>query len=1073
MSKKIDLLYNKVSYNFITGKYGIPKIPDENEILNKIKEITQDNNDPIMNNKKMDDIYIETIRNNFDATIDDIDILYESIEDQSNSIMEQLTNSLKEHNGVKRELRNIETRAVDIQAGKMGKDYLKYIFTEKFLNINNINTIQTTTDSDTKAPIIDTKSGTAYIPNALMNLVDLTHYYGRKIDIINTGYTGHIIDSGYEGHADVGTILNINDPRRLTYRVKTSEPTSLKSSFVIQLSSDRTAIAINTILIQLDADSLSGQLKIEYKTPAGWKSIPDFPQKILDVDKINFKFADITTTHLKFQFIKEYPDFIDSNEYFIIIDSLVILRADTHKTATIYSKSLKIEPYDNEKVVIKNIAVNANGYIPDGCSVNVYVAKDKLIKGYFLDTNNNYVFPNSIHVDHFVQDNSNLYPERYILLSDIKNNPEATGVIDYNQLEFDWKIVKTFNEFDNLKPAIVDFTKLSTKEKFNNNLYNEAPYLFGDPLYYSTYSEYPQPGLGYDSWFLSGVIDDTNPFWDTYLSGYAQDGLLISGHDYGDPTGYPFNYYIPDLERTLRFGDNHKVLNGWWRPSVQNVTSSGIMENVTIEDPKPDFYFNGMRFYKIYKIGSNDTPVGTSVKLYSYQDKPIIGGANDYYPNNLIWNYNSKTIIKTAEFTTINGWIDVNQTFSLEPPQNNAFNIPLESGQDLITDSIREVHYEGHSNLLTIDTHYHTFQDTGKWYMAMLPISSGTIYHPDAHIKFKYSYKYEDKYTSYWEGYIIADNDSNIIINQVQLAAFMDLSNTTLTKSSNVVGLITIQTLTGEPIYDNVLLDKNITIDIAKGIYKIRIFCLSNPTTNYSANYWSPHSNNHLETGPDIRLVPRVEPIKLTDFNILLYSTPYENDNRASIMDDVDGNKYIVVKEPSRNVLPGYYFDKFKKSYIKESNNLIRNIGHYKRDFLYQIGASGYYTEQYITGSSGNIIMSGDYLDFNSYTQDTLWNAGYLYPAGFQNFNPNILYPQHSTFGNGINVEDTVTNKGHLFYNTAENLPAFYTIEYGNVDKHDYTVDRFLYKIQLNSEHETNTPIIQSLKFTINEEEEI
>lgn len=390
------------------------------------------------------------------------------------------------------------------------------------------------------------------------------------------------------------------------------------------------------------------------------------------------------------------------------------------------------------------------------------------------------------------------------------------------------------------------------------------------------------------------------------------------------------------------------------------------------------------------------------------------------------------------------------------------------------------MHYEGHNNLLGIDTHYNFYQDEDKWYLRMIPESSGISYHPDAHVALKYSYKYEDSYTSYWEGYIIADSDSHFIVNQLQYSAYVSQFNNDILKwkpmssfGTNVVGSVYINTLEGDLVYTAKPTDKNIRVNVSKGVYKVRIFCLSDPDTKYAAKKWSPYSSDFIETGPNLKLVPRVEPIKLINFDVLLHSTPYENDNRASIIEEHDNSKYIVVKEPSQNLIPGYYYDKYRSSYIREDANLIRNIGHYQRRFINQSGASGYYTEHLITGSSGNIIMSGDYMDLTSYEQDTLWNEGYVHPPGFENYDTTALYPQHSTFGNGINVDAITNNPGDLFYNTGENLPAFYTIEYGAVSKNDHTVDRFLYKIELNSEHQTNTPIIDSVKFVINNDQEI
>ncbi len=59
MSRKIDLLYEKIFTNFIRGVYGPPKIPNEKEVLTMISIITDDDTNPITKRTMLSDIFIE------------------------------------------------------------------------------------------------------------------------------------------------------------------------------------------------------------------------------------------------------------------------------------------------------------------------------------------------------------------------------------------------------------------------------------------------------------------------------------------------------------------------------------------------------------------------------------------------------------------------------------------------------------------------------------------------------------------------------------------------------------------------------------------------------------------------------------------------------------------------------------------------------------------------------------------------------------------------------------------------------------------------------------------------------
>jgi len=1067
MSIKIELLYEKIFLNFTTGVYGVPKIPTEREIAKKIEEITKDDEDPITKNVMLKDVFIDEIHDTFDDVIDDLDVLYNAIENQSINILEQLTNSLKEHNGVKRELRNIKSRADDIRAGKLGKNYLQYVHTENFTDMDNLNVTRTTNDPDTKSPVVDIKAGTMYIPNVLSNLVDLTHYYQRKLDIVNTEFVGTIKEAGYMGIADSNIIFDVSDDRRLVYRVQTDVPSAMKTSFVIQLDPQRESIQINGIAINVDADNTVGHLRVQYKKDTGWENIPEVPISEITSDRILLRFENIETTHLKFQFIKQTPDILDSNEYFVVINNLSIFHALTYKSSTYHSKSILLEPYNNEKPVIGNVAVEANGYIPEGCAADVYVSKDKIIRGYFVDVNDEYVLPTSAHVYKFVEDEDQTYPTRHVLLSDIYNNLEAQDLDDYRNIDYDWQLVKSFTDADSIKPAIIQFIGSVDKVPNDNRLYNELNVLFGDPAYTGEYPQNPHPDNP-DTWFLSGVIDESNPYWDLYMSGLVASGYIASSGTYGDPTGYPFNYYDYSSLSYLKFGEIIESLDGWYRPSVDIVTPSGYNEVIhgRVTENVPDYYFNGIRYYHVYKFSLDSNVVESTIKLYTYQTGPNTGTRESYVSNNGVWVYNTKDVIKSLEYSTAdpNPFTDDDP---IGPPASGAILIPIPSGDVFVQDSVRELHYTGYNNILQRGIHYDVVLDYSlNWWVDMWKSQTTESYSPLQNVEFTYSYRTEDKYASYWEGYIITGVDGSLTVHQL-----VDSDN------ENIVNRILIEDLEGKSIYNDVMDDVTKIVTIPKGVYRYKFFCQTDNYTKYAKNNWSPYSDQFVKTSSEMKLVSKVEPLNIVDFDILLHSTPYERDDRAALVHKRDG-KYLVVKEPSLNIVQGYYFHAGKSIYQNIPADRSRNIGHYQRKFLQHVGTTGYYLEEYITGSSGNIVNSttGSHYNVTSgYQQDLTWNDGILYPQDFSNTRNDVQYAQHSSYGYSLHIDDVTdesTSRGHLFYNTAENLADFYTITYGEVDTDDPTVDRFLYKIELKSEHKINTPILESVKFTMNVMEE-
>jgi len=1057
MNTKIKIIKDKIYNGFIKGVYGEPKIPTTDDIVSKVNEITNDDYDPISKPSMSNEFSIGSLRGSFGNVIDDIDVLYKSIESQSSDVYNQLTNSLKENSGSVRELTLLRSEAEDVCGGTNGKDKLGYMFTENFLSLDNINTDYSSFDIDANIPAIDTKAGRLYIPNITNQSIDLSHYYDHKIEITNSDYQGNIINASYIGHSNASVVLNVGDPRRLVYKIKTDFPTRIKSAFAIQLGRNKQPANINQITISLDSSSMNGHIRLYYKKDNVWKDIPGTPVTKITSNKVIFKFNDISTTHIKFEFIKDQPDIIDDNSYYIVIDHISIIYATTSRSATFFSKPISIKSYTGDTPIIGSMSAVIDANIPDGCSVRLAVAKDVAVPGYFVDSNSKYVIPASRSKTSFVKDPLSEFPLRHTLLSDIKKNPDIAGVEDFIGQEFSWINVGIGKE-DNM-PSSVIFQGTSSKDAIDNTIYQNPEYItFGDSSYTGPWpqdiNELPI-GSSYEDFVFSGIVNDANPNW-SYYQPLVNAGLLVLGMDFGDPTGYPLGYYNPDTDSYWLFGDNKNTTNGWYRPYSAAVTPDGVNGLVPSSIPLPEFRFNGMNFYAVYKFSRGYTPLESTIKLYKYPTGPV-GLDTDYYPHNFTWNYKTQHTNETRNIVVIpDGSTPTAGNEVLF--SDGKVKIPLLVGEKFIDQSIRSVSYFGRNDSMIIGTHYDIIKDGADVFIDFTKLKGLESFIVNSKISFTYSYVTPVQYKSYWESFIIVSDDSDITINQSTF------------NYNHVIDSITIKNVDTDEFVINSELKNTSKLDVTlkRGSYNIKIFCLADDSTKKCVN-WNPYGSSGIKKGKNIRFVADLKPIKIVDFDTLIFNTQYENNNRAAVYDGPDGFKYLVVKEPSKRIVPGYSFNYKTKTYDKITANQIRNTGHFLRAYNIIDEENGSIKSiKYVTGSQGSSVKYGEIGNPSSYNDDTSWNGGSIWPAGFSNDDTDKLYEQHSTYGNPINIDDIENNKGHLFYDTSENLPAFYTIEYELGKLSDPSKNVFMYKIELTSNTNTATPLVSSVRFTIN-----
>ena len=1159
MDYKLKNLHDKIYSSFVRGEYGVPKIPTRNEVLTKLLEITTLDPTPITNNTKMTDIDITAISNQFNNVIDDIDILFSSVEDESVEILEQLTNSLKEHSGVKRELGRIDARADDISAGKLGEDYLKYTFTETFNNLKNIDTF--------KSDQVDLEGKFFSIKRNSSRVLSLDHYHGSKLEFSVVQNFARLEEHGYVGTSDAGVLLDPNDNRTLMYRVKTNTFTPLKLATSLQLTPTNDFIEVNGVTLDMDSKSNKGQVRLYYRgKDAAWHDVT--PISIIDIqgDRVMFNFDSVSTTHLKVEFIKSGPDLPTSLEYLIILKAISIYKSTSVLSSTLQSKPIVVESYSKEHAVVDSLKAFIDMDIPEGTNSELFIAKDVVISGAFKDSNGNVVDPTSPNISVF--DSS--YDDT-VFLSQLKDATDTiSGVAIYKGLDYNWLELEDYKSVGGAKSKVVGFNLSSPIETMDNTLYSETPALyFGDSNYLG-----PWP-VGGGDWYYSGWCNTSNSWWDPYLSGMVGSGIFVSGVDvativevdytgiedqygnlnplitgsalysgqwlgYGSGVGlgYAVGYTDPTTSGTIKFGEINSSLNGWWRPVVNGITFSGLREGYKDDDgalldahlpSNPDFYFNGINFWKIYKFGTTEKVIVPSVKVYTYQERPIFG-TNGYYPHSFLWKYK-------------NGW-DIKTGTALEKgPSDNPgattfvdYNIDISglfsADEEFIFDGISEI--KVHNTNVVLNREDYTLHPTSSIpsgiELTRLASNRQELTPVGTSFDIKYSYKAKNKYLSTWTSYAIVSSSASAPTITIPNVQTYNKENSPIIKKINIENLDTGQVNTMEATDDLFVL--KLSVDTKTNThYKITIYCASDETTGFCAKYnsvfnWVPHKSRDksISVSPGIKLVSNLSPLTIVDMGSLVYDSSIYNSRKAALYSTLDDKKFIVVKHPSKDVFPGYYFNFIKKQYEVYTPSRIKNKGHWVRTgytvdnsdtFMYTTGSSGVPGEIYNT----HYHASGE-------VKDNTWNEGSVLPK-YPNSSGGLFYPTHTTYGYPINIDvestirfnevlkagdidprapttelgyvgnpdnlvwlsgnylssfngwntvnqyqvnTTIKNRGFLYYNTAENLSTYYSISYKVIETENDNNSRFLYKLILTSDNQSNlNPVVRSIKFVTNE----
>lgn len=1126
MNYKFNNIVKKIFDNFIHGEYGKPVIPTKNDIMKKIKEYTSNEYTPILNNNKLTDLSYKNISTKFEDIIDDIDVLYSSIQDESNDILDQLTNSLKEYNGVNREINRIKSNINDINNNNYRKSLHSISFTESFNSLENIDT--------SRSNIVDINAGIFTIQSNKNNIVPLNHYIGKRLDFNIYDNYSEVLSNGFVGDPDVSNILDNNDSNQILYKIKTKQPSSLKAATTIQLHPNGDMININKVSIETDSTVGNGSICLYYMDKYTWKIIPNFAIKNIDKNVIIYNFSEISCTHIKIEFIKYIPDNSETNEYYILLKNISIGKVNNESSAVVVSKPININTTS-----IDNLSYNIDSDVPNGCNIKVYVTSDIKINGSFRDNLGSLTSSNSNNISSF-----DFNAPGYVYLSDIKNAAQyVSGLYSYISSDYLWKEITSDNTSNT--PNKIYFNNTNSSDKNINSLHC---------LKYETYWGDNSFSGVYSDWIISGWCNESNPYW-YYLEPMVSSGIFIygdtithnisgelitwiedsegninpevtthpsySGQWLGNGKGYPYNY----ASGSLLYGTSITGVYGWWRPYSYAVTPSGIDEYHDLDrdgyldqgfcNTMPDFVFNNNNYYKIYCFGHDTSIISSSVKLYNYQSISEIKSKYDNINNKFVWEYN-------------NNWTILNKTTTITYSSDNTvwsgykfkFNIGMKDCE-FVDDPIVEIRKSGTNVILQKSEYTVSFGKT-ELEINFLRLSN-RLEANTASFDITYRYKLFNTYSSSWTGFLIVSpniDKPSITINNFKI----------YDTDINGIGKIELINVdTNEKIIYNEQNKFDILLqNISKNSnthFKIKIFCASNTTTGFTAlkNSYEPWipivANDNISISDGIKIVPKLSSIDIVDFATLLYDTT--TGENASIVTEEDGYKYLVVKEPSKDYFPGYYYDSDLQEYKRYIEYNVNN-GHFIR-MAYDSSGN---LHRYTTGSSGNYVYNIDN------TIDSNWNNGSIL-KGYENSNNDLYYRHHSTIGYPLNLEkdsiiqiqktlfkgdidpcpsgeywdakivgssrwlewtlleneqklernmswqrtnsvyinEVVPNRGFLFYNTAENLPLYYSISYLTSIESNESNNSFLYKIELNGNpSDNNVPVIRSINFIINGE---
>ncbi len=313
------------------------------------------------------------LMNNYMArSIFNLDVLYDSIDDNTEKLMDSISFLNKRIDFLKQKRVDLEKKIDSILFSMSNTDGFFYSFSESFVNLNNV-------DLSFSNAFVDTENKKATLPKLKSNVLDFNA--PGKINYSNVKYKIMFNGNAAVDDKQMPDVNNMFDGLNNTM-----------SS--VEFSSDVIGPCALVLNIPLDVPFVVSKIDGRLSTSSAVTTIVELinPQNInssqfrrkqsnLDYDRFSFDFNPQLSGVVRITIIKYEPDYIDQNsgrnkyKYNFTIRDLIVSGQYYDANATLISSPISIPAGDDNKI-IDSVSIEAANDNPEVGNINFFIARD-------------------------------------------------------------------------------------------------------------------------------------------------------------------------------------------------------------------------------------------------------------------------------------------------------------------------------------------------------------------------------------------------------------------------------------------------------------------------------------------------------------------------------------------------------------------------------------------------------------------------------------------------------------------------------------------------------------------------
>lgn len=306
-------------------------------------------------------------RNVKDLTFD-LTVFYNELINQGTRILDFFSSSEIQYRSL---LQNLKKLVFDFE-NLLNYESANYVVGDDFSDYSKVDLLNTTAK-------VDTAAGKVIIGDGHSNKLDLSFYQNisepSNLEIL----TPYISRVKLPENAFSNILTSANST--WTEVLLTESPKGCSLRFELPLTKNGESVEINRIYISLTSPKTI-KVNIECLQDGAWKRI--FDEDIDDIDVISFR--PVMTNKLRFVLSKIEPDSNYGNKYFYHfgIKQIELYKFNAGQMAQFRSKPLNIDANEQEDIGIGEITLEVDENIPEGTSIEYYIAENPYLSGAFV-----------------------------------------------------------------------------------------------------------------------------------------------------------------------------------------------------------------------------------------------------------------------------------------------------------------------------------------------------------------------------------------------------------------------------------------------------------------------------------------------------------------------------------------------------------------------------------------------------------------------------------------------------------------------------------------------------------------